>query len=603
MIEAAGILVLGFLAQWLSWKIKVPAILPLIVIGLLVGPLSTLITLNEQKFIDGDKIFHGDLLFDVVSIAVGLILFEGGLTLKLKEVRSLANTVRNLIVLGTLITLVGGGLAAHYIMGFSYKIAFLFGALIIVSGPTVIGPILRNVKPNNKISTILKWEGILIDPVGALTAILIYEFIVSGESESITIFAIKGFVATVITGFVVGFFFAWISYYVLKRNLVPHYLRNTVMLAIVILTFALSDTIHAESGLLAVTVLGMTLGNLRIEQMKHILSFKEDVTIILISFLFVMLSSRINIQDLQMLMNAQSLWLFLVIIFILRPLVVIFSTVGSSLSWKEKLFVSYICPRGIVAAGVASIFSVRLSDPSISGVTSGQAAEAAMLLPLTFMTIVGTVVLQGLTAKRLSNFLKVGRTPPSGVLFLGANEIARFMAKYLQQRGIYVMLGDTSVYNIREARNQGLPVYEGSILSDEAIEDVDFAQFGQLFATTSNADINILANKIIGQEIGGDNVFRLVSDREMKMEHEFKPFNLLCYGKYDFISLTQYIRKKPDILEEEVQSLDDIEQFVNQSNSTIVPLFLIKENNKVEPISKMLTSVNIGDKLIYINKK
>ncbi|MEH0158541.1 sodium:proton antiporter [Limibacter armeniacum] len=601
MIEAAGILVLGFFAQWLSWRIKIPAILPLIIIGLLVGPISTFLTANGHKFIDGDKIFHQDLLFDVVSISVGLILFEGGLTLKFKEIRTLANTVRNLIFFGTVITLLGGGFAVHWIMGFSYQISFLFGALIIVSGPTVIGPILRNVRANNNINTILKWEGILIDPVGALVAILIYEFIITGQSnEHFTIFALKGFLMIILAGLVTGGIFAWLTYIILKRNLVPHYLRNTVMLGIVILTFAVSDTISAESGLLAVTVLGMILGNLKMEQIKHILSFKEDVSIILISFLFVMLSSRTNVDDLAMLLDYRSLLLFLVIIFVLRPLVVFLSTIGSTLNWRERLFIAYICPRGIVAAGVASIFSVKLSSPELGILSPEQSAEAAMLLPLTFMTIVGTVIQQGLTAKPLVKFLGVGRSEPNGILFLGANEAARFMARYLRSKGISVMLGDTSVYNIREAKNMLLPVYEGSLLSDEALEKVDFSQFGQLLSTTSNTDINILANKIIGQEIGDKNVFRLPSERELKVDKETLPPNLLFNATYDFIGITQIFRKRPKIMEKDVNSMEEFQQ-VLEENDKILPLFILKPGHRAEPVTPMISSVTEGDRLVYIN--
>ncbi|GAA4849904.1 cation:proton antiporter [Algivirga pacifica] len=602
MIEISGILVLGFFAQWLAWRVKVPAILPLIIIGLMIGPLSSIILGEGNKFIDGDMIFQGDMLFDVVGLSVGLILFEGGLTLKIKEIKTLAHTVRNLIIVGTVVTLIGGGIALHYIMGYSWHISFLFGALIVVSGPTVIGPILRNVRANNNIATILKWEGILIDPVGALAAILIYEFIISGQADQyFTLFALQGFMITVLVGLIVGSLSASLIYLLLRRQMIPHYLRNTIILGIVILTFGLSDMLHEESGLLAVTISGMIIGNTRLEELKHILSFKEDVTIILISFLFVMLSSRIDMADLYSLLNIKILMLFLIIVFILRPIVVFISTYNSTLTWRERLFIAYICPRGIVAAAVASLFSVKLSDGSFQGIISAeQAEEAKMLLPLTFMTIVGTVVQQGLTAKKVVELLGVGRVTPNGILFLGANETARYLAKFLHSKGIPVMLCDTSAYNIREARNLLLPVYEGSILNDKALEEIDFSQYGQMYATTSNSDINMMATRMIGREIGSHNTYRLITNAEQKKVGP-APANVLFGGQYDFIGITQFIRTRPTFVEKKVQNNQEFIELL-QKKSVKVPLFLISSNQAVTPISQlepMQQEIQEGDTVVY----
>ncbi|UZR95537.1 cation:proton antiporter [Chondrinema litorale] len=604
MIEIAGLLVLGILAQWLAWRIRVPAILPLILIGLLVGPISTFFTPNNEKFIDGDKIFQGDFLFDVISISVGLILFEGGLTLKLSEVRTLGKTVRNIILVGTVVTLLGGALAANLLMGMTLRFALLFAALIIVTGPTVIGPILRNVKPNFRINTILKWEGILIDPIGALIAILIYEFVVSGKpNKQFTMFALNGFVLTILAGVAVGVFFAFILYNLLTKNWIPKYLRNVIVLAIVILTFSISDMIHAESGLLAVTLLGMILANLKIDDLKELLSFKEDVVLILISFLFVMLSSRIKVSDITTVLNGSSFLLFAIVVFVLRPIAVFLSTINSELNLKEKIFISAICPRGIVSAAVASIFTIRLT--SLLENESGHMMEyfhAQLLLPLTFMIIVGTVVLQGILAKPLAAYLGVLRQEPNGVIFLGASEPARFMAKFLKSLKIPVKLADTSKSNIQEARIQGLPVFEGSLASDDAFEEIDLSQYGQLHAMTSNTEINTMSCKILSQEFGAERVFRLASNKEIMNSKTEKPKGLLFNGMADYINITQYLRKNPAIHQFEVNSSEELNVFLKDLGDSIIPMFVQFEKNKILPIARQSISLPESSVLFYIIK-
>lgn len=602
MLEIAGLLVLGILAQWVAWRIRVPAILPLILIGLAVGPLSTYLTTDGSKFIDGNDIFQGDFLFDVISLSVGLILFEGGLTLKLNEVRILGKAVRNLIVIGSIVTLLGGAVAAHLIMGMTWRFAFLFAALIIVTGPTVIGPILRNVKPNFSINTILKWEGILIDPVGALVAILIYEFVVSGQpGEQFTLFALKGFFLTVLSGLVVGVIFAFILYNLLTKEWIPKYLRNVIVLAIVILTFSLSDLLHAESGLLAVTLLGMIIANLKIDNLKEILSFKEDIVLILISLLFVLLSSMIKVSDITTILNASSLLLFCVVVFVLRPVSVFLSTINSNLSFKEKIFVSAICPRGIVSAAVASIFTIRLTE--LLGEGNGTMMElfhAQLLLPLTFMIIVGTVVIQGLLAKPLASYLGVLRKEPNGVIFLGASEPARFMALFLKKLGIPVKLADTSKANIQEAMALDLPVFEGSLANDDASDELDLSQFGQLHAMTSNTEINSMSCKILSEEFGSNRVFRLASNNEIINKKQGK--GLLFNGLADYINITQYFRKKPSIHQYEVNSVDELNVFLQELGKSIIPLFVKYGENKILPVSNINITLPESSILYYIIK-
>jgi len=609
MLELAGLLVLGFFAQWLSWRIKVPAILPLIIIGLLVGPVSTLFTGDEgylvskgPKLIDGDSIFQGKVLFDVVSLAVGLILFEGGLTLKISEVKVLGKAVRNIIVIGSAVTMAGGTVAAMLVMDFSLQTSLLFGSLIIVTGPTVIGPILRNVKPNFNITTILKWEGILIDPIGALIAILTYEFIISGTAGAqIGWIALKTFAITIAVGIAIGWAMAWLGNILITKELIPKYLQNIVVLGLVITAFALSNSIQHESGLLAVTIMGMALVNMKTSNLKEIISFNEDLVIILISFLFVLLSSRIDVVDIELVLTTNSFIMFAVVVFSLRPLSVFLSTWGTNLTLNEKIFLSYICPRGIVTAAVASIFSISLFQSKDYIIPLD---EAAMLLPLVFLVIVGTVVLQGLTAKPVARLLGVTRKDPNGVVFLSADESARFVAKIIQKYNIPILLADTSKANTREASMQQIPVYEGSILNEEAWEQIDFAQYGQLWAMTPNAEINALACRIVGEELVKDKVFRFISNREQEaLNKEDYPKNILFEGRADFIAFSHFIRKNPEIKEQKVNNREEVLAILDaaENKGKVIPLFVIDDKNFIEP-ALAVTPLEVGkeNKFVYL---
>jgi len=600
MLELAGLFVLGFMAQWLAWRIKVPAILPLIVVGLLVGPFSILWTESGQKFIDGDSIFQGQVLFDVVGLSVGLILFEGGLTLKMREFRSLGSTIRNLIAADVIVTMVGGAVATHYIMGWEWKGSLLFGSLIIVTGPTVVGPILRNVRANFNVNTVLKWEGILIDPVGALIAILTYEFLISGRSDMPLGEIVKTFVSTMLTGASIGAVAAFMVYYFFTRKLIPKYLQNIVLLAIVIAAFAFSNVLHHESGLLAVTVMGMILTNLKMPDLKDIIKFNEEVVIILISFLFVMLSSRIDLVDIEMLANINALWLFLVVVLVLRPISVFSSTIKSNLSLQEKLFISWISPRGIVTAAVASIFSIQLvnnPNPVL------EMDETFMLLPLTFLIIVGTVVLQGLTAKPLARILGVVRQAPNGVIFLSADEPARYLANILKKNNIPTLLADTSRANTSSAQKAGFYTYQGSLLGEEVWEKLDFSQFGQLFAMTPNIEINQLTCRALAQEFGSERVFRLIDGKEAKAEKlENYEHHILLGGQADFIHLAHTIRKNPEPQMLTLESAEQLPKFLEEHKKDILPLFVVHQGARVSPVTHGSVESSGGDVFYYLKK-
>ncbi|MBE7551912.1 MAG: sodium:proton antiporter [Anaerolineales bacterium] len=488
----AGIVALGICCQWLAWRLKFPAILPLLGAGFLLGPVLNI--LHPQELL-------GDLFFPAISLAVSIILFEGALTLKWQEVRHVAHIVRNLITVGALITWWGGGIAAHFILGLPWTLAILFGALIVVTGPTVIAPLLRNVRPIPKLASVLRWEGILIDPLGALLAVLIFNFIVAeGPLNYLSLRAFTGFLRIVLIGTGAGLMGGYFVALVIRRYLVPDYLRDIMILAVVVSVFALSDSLQGESGLLAVTVMGLLLANLDLIQLRQIWHFKERISILFISSLFIVLAANITLADLAAL-NWRSLLLVAVVIFVLRPVSVYLSALGSNLTRNERLFLSWIAPRGIVAAAVSSLFAFRLEELGYS--------EAPLLASLTFLVIVSTVVLQGGTAKLVARWLNVAEAEPQGFLIMGAHPFAQLLGLALQEEGFTVRLIDTNWENVRQARFRGLDVYHGNILSEFAENDLDLSGLGRLLALTSNDEANALACLHLQDEFGSSNVYQL----------------------------------------------------------------------------------------------
>lgn len=599
MLELASILVLGIFAQWLAWRIKQPAILPLIIFGLAVGPISSLFTADGSKLIDGDTIFTGDLLFSFVSLSVGIILFEGGLTLKFKELKTQATTVRNVLIMVILCTFIFGGIAAHYIMDMGVRMSFLFGALIVVSGPTVVLPILRNVKPKVRVNTILKWEGILIDPFGAMLAVLVYEVVATTKpGEPYTMEAVQEFFITISSGIVAGALSAGFLWYLLRKNRLPKYLRNVFTLGLVILTFAFAELMHKEAGLMAATVMGIILGNTKIQEIKKILAFKEDISLLLISVLFLLLSSRIEIEHIETI-GWESLALFVVVILVIRPIGIMLGTIGSGLHWREKLFISWIGPKGIVAAAVASLFSIQFDREHMAYPIAQKDTE--MLLPLTFLMIVGTVVVQGSTAKWVGKKLKVLRKVPKGLLMVGAGELSRILAKKLVDDGFYVMLADTSNLNITEAQSMGLQTFEGNVLSDQIFDEMDMSGIGKLMAITSNPGINESACRWFERELGEDQVFRIASRNEGKNPALPLPPNVLFHSKTDYVSLTQLVRSNglSEMLFEKQESLGEFEKRTKQQ---IIPLFAITPQKGLHVMSGYERDFEVGDKLIYVSK-
>ncbi|WP_375235249.1 cation:proton antiporter [Winogradskyella sp.] len=603
MLELAGIVILGILAQWVAWRFKIPAILPLILVGLLVGPIAAeFLSEDGKKWIEpiwnGETgLFPGDSLYYFVSLAISIILFEGGLTLKRNEVKNVGPVITKLITVGAVITFFGAGVAAHFLFGLSWELSFLFSGLIIVTGPTVITPILRNIPLKKDLSAVLKWEGILIDPIGALVAVLVFEFISVEGDSGFTKTAFMEFGKIVLFGTTFGFTFAHGLAFAINKKFIPHYLLNVVSLSVVLLVFVESEIFAHESGLLAVVVMGMVLGNGKLENLKELLYFKESLSVLLISILFILLAANINIEDLYLLYNWETIALFLIVVLIIRPLAVFASAQGSNLKLNERLFVSWVGPRGIVAAGIASLFGSKLMKQGVEG--------AEYITPLVFMIVLGTVLLNATTARFFAKIVGVFLTKSDGILIVGASKVSRLLAKYLDNNGRNVVVIDSNQTNIEKAREMGLEAISTDIYTNTLNDNIELNDVGYLMALTGSSDINRYAINKFGKQFGENGSFRLVSKEEMRDENNNPKEGLFSHTD-DYESLTNVSKKYPSVQEVLIENKEHYQSILEltKSDKDIIPIFLKDTNDELIIISSDNSQIEVGEdwKLIYLGK-
>ncbi|WP_299223487.1 sodium:proton antiporter [uncultured Psychroserpens sp.] len=604
MLELAGIIILGILAQWVAWKFKIPAILPLILIGLLVGPIAAeFLSEDKTKWIEpvwnGEKgLFPGESLYYFVSLAISIILFEGGLTLKRSEIKNVGPVITKLITLGSAVTFFGAGIVAHFIFNLSWDLSFLFAGLIIVTGPTVITPILRNIPLKKDISTVLKWEGILIDPIGALVAVLVFEFISVEGDSGFTKTALLEFGKIILFGTTFGFTFAHALAFAINKKLIPHYLLNVVSLSTVLLVFVESEIFAHESGLLAVVVMGMVLGNGKLQNIKELLYFKESLSVLLISILFILLAANINIEDLLLLYTWKTAVLFAIVVFVIRPLAVFLSTSGSKLKLNEKLFISWVGPRGIVAAGIASLFGSKLMKQGVEG--------AEYITPLVFMIVLGTVLLNATTARLFAKLVGVFLTKSNGILIVGASKVSRLLGHYLESNGRHVVLIDSNESNIKKAQDLGIEALSTNIYSETLTDNIELNDVGYLMAMTGNSDINKYAINKFSKQFGENGSFRLVTQNEMN-NPEDNPKEGLFSNTDDYNKLLDVTRKHPSIQEIDIEDKAHYNNLIEitKTDDEIIPIFLKDDEGELHIISSYndeVDSIGEGWQLVYLGK-
>ena len=570
----ASIGVLSLFCQWLAWRVRVPAILFLLATGIACGPVL--------HYLNPEDVF-GDLLFPMVSLAVAIILFEGSLTLRFSDIRGHSTMVRNLIPIGALVTGTIGTLAAHWVLDIAWEIALLFGAICLVTGPTVIAPLLRSVRPSAKLANILQWEGIIIDPVGALLAVLVYEGIVSWGLGNVLSHSLYIFAKTIVVGVVLGAAAGYLNGQVLRKHWIPHYLHNAGTLTFMLGVYALSNEIAHESGLLTVTIMGIWMANMKQVQVDGILEFKESLSVLLISALFIILAARLEFSAITSL-GWGLVIVLAILILVARPLSIFLSAIGTDLNVREKLFLSWIAPRGIVAAAVSALFAFQLQSDGYEG--------AQTLVPLVFMLIITTVTLQSLTARPLAKLLGVAEPAQFGFLIMGANQVARMIAKELQKHEVPVLLADTNWENVRQARMDNLKVYFGNPISEHASNQLNLTGIGNLLVISPYKHMNSLATYHFLDWFGDyDSVFSLAEgEQDQKARYQTAEKIQQTRGLFDGVSyakLASLASQGYTIKTTQLSDTFSYSDFSEQHQHEALVLFIIDSKDHIKPVKAM----------------
>ncbi|MEH2230796.1 MAG: cation:proton antiporter [Nostoc sp.] len=480
-IQMAIAVFAGISAQVLAAYLRVPSIVLLLLLGILFGS-------------DGIGLLHphslGTGLEVIVALATAIILFEGGLNLDLRELGRVSVSLQLLVTQGTLITLLGGSMAAHWLGEFPWNIAFLYASIVVVTGPTVVGPLLKQINVDRQVATLLEGEGVLIDPVGAILAFVVLDTILNGDADPIN--AIVGLLIRLGVGAAIGGAGGYLMSLIFKRaSFLSFELKNLVVLAILWSLFTLSQMIRSESGVMTTVVAGAVFANSSVPEERLLRSFKGQLTILSVSVLFILLAADLSIASVFAL-GWGSLFTVLVLMFVVRPINILLCTWNSDLNWRQKLFLSWVAPRGIVAASVASFFAISLTQRGING---GDSIKA-----LVFLTIIMTVVCQGLTAGWVAKWLQITSKDVTGAVIVGCNPLSLVIARFFQERGENVVMIDTDPECLVQAEAQNLRVIASSALDAAVLEEAGLGSIGTFLAMTSNGEVNFVLAQRAAEE-------------------------------------------------------------------------------------------------------
>jgi NhaP-type Na+/H+ or K+/H+ antiporter len=578
-------LALGSLAYWVGWRLKVPSILLLLATGFAIGP--------GFELLDPDTLL-GDALFPLVSAAVAIILFEGGLTLRLRDLKDGGSAIWRLTFIGVAVTSALAGFLAWWLLGLQPLIAALLGALLSVTGPTVIGPMLRTIRLPSRLKNVVKWEGILIDPVGVLLAVLIFEmYLSSGTGPALGALA-KGLVVTLVVSTVFAGLASGFLMLAVRHRLLPEFLHNQVILTLVLGTFFGSNAFQEESGLFTVTLFGAILANQRVFRFEHIIHFKENLRTLLISGLFLVLAARVDRETLS-LISMSSLFFLAGLVLLVRPISVMLSTVGTELPTRERLMLMMLAPRGIVATALSSVFVLKLTQIG--------APEADKILAVTLLVVTGTVLVYGLGAGWVAKRLGLANPSPGGLLIVGAHEWARRLALQIRDAGGSVVLVDSNPFNIDSAKLEGLKAYQGNVLSDEFLESIDLSDVGWAVCMTANNEVNAFARTSMTEFLERTHIFRLVPEAEAEAEAPLNPL----FGQdvtYDFLrkQLARGGQFETSTIKESTKAASWAE--LPDTPKDAVLLFAISSKRGIHVFTQRdKYALEPGDKLVYMKRE
>ena len=588
------VLGLGILAQWLAWKCKLPSILVLLAFGFGMGHFTG-VTIDAY-------VANNDVLLAAVGICVAVILFEGGLTLKFADLKISGAPVIRLCTVGVVVSFLLTYLACRYVLEYDWRVASLLGAILVVTGPTVIAPLLRHIKPSRKIGNVVKWEGIIIDPIGAILAVFVYQAAIAGNVDAAKNEILQALGMTLLVGVIMALILAKIIELLLKHHLIPDYLHSVFLLGVTAVAFTASNAIQTESGLLTCTVLGIALANQKSVSVKHILEFKENLRVLIISVLFIVLSGRVAIAELQSAL-LPGLILLATLVLIIRPLSVFISnTFSKSVSFKDQIFLSAMAPRGIVAAAVTAIFALEFDHAVHAGNLSPEIGKVTdQMVPIVFIVIIGTVTIYGLLAAPIARHLGLATKNPRGILFAGASSWARLAAKKLIKDGHDVMMLDTNYDNIARAKLEGIPAHRANILSEYVEDEMDMTGLGQLIATTPNDEVNSLASHHFVHVFGRENIWQVAPEDDDAHHHTAVADHMrgrICLpNRPQYEALEEFVAQGASIKKTTLSDQFTIDDFKELYGEDYILLFYSTEERGLEVAHDSMRALSPGTKI------
>lgn len=597
LFGVALILILGVGAQWLAWQSRLPSIVLLLLAGFVAGPVLGLLD---------PAVVQGEWVNPFVSVSVGIILFEGGLNLRLSELREVGGPIRNLITVGVLVTWLLGTAAIYWIGSFGIELSLLTGAILVVTGPTVIVPLLRQIRPRGRIGAVAKWEGITIDPIGAILATLVLEVILllhepgasSLNATTAALHVFKGLGLAVGASIVAGGGAAALLVAIFRRRLVPDFLRNPLTLTLVIAAFVGAEAVQHEAGLLTTTLMGMAMANQKSVPIQRILEFKENLQVLLLGVLFVVLSARLDLAAFEY-VGLRTLALTAVLILLVRPLAVLASCVGTDLSWREQGFLAWLAPRGIVAAAIASLFAFDLQE------IYPEAADA--LVPVVFIVIVATVTIYGLTIGPLASRLGLADPNPEGVLFVGAEEWVCKIAKPLHELNISVQLVDTNPDHVERAHRYGLPAERADVLSESTLEELDLSGIGRLLITIPNDEVASLAALHLSEIFESNDIFQLPARSHRRHGEADLPRHLrghlLFGGETSCHEIRDRLEHEHDIFVVKPDGPVSVDELTDALGPEALPLFIVRNEQLMILSEEETDTPQPGDQIVLLARR
>ncbi|WP_240375831.1 cation:proton antiporter [Bacillus piscicola] len=581
--------ILGIGSQWFAWRLRLPAIVVMSVAGLLIGPVFGVMNPEED---------FGTMFSPVISMAVAIILFEGSLNLDFREIKGLGKSVFRIITLGAFIAWILGSLTAFFVAGLPLVVSFIIGGLFIVTGPTVILPLLRQAKLKQRPATILKWEGIVVDPLGALLAVFAFEIIQFFTVESVTVEALLLFFLASLFAVVIGWICGKGIGEMFERGFVPEFLKSPLVFTVVIACFAVADEVMHETGLLAVTAMGMTLANVHNASLSDMRHFKENVSLLLLSGIFIMLTASLDRSTLLQVFDFNIIFYVILMLFIVRPLSIWLSTMNTELSIREKVLIGWIAPRGIVALTVAGYFENVLTEAGY--------LDAAIVMPLTFALVFATVCAHGFTLGPMAKRLELSIAGKPGVLIVGGSSFSTAFAKVLQDMGIPVLITDSSFEHLFNAKGAGVPYYRGEILSEQTEYHLDMTPYDKLIVATDSDSYNSLVCTTFIPDFGRNDIFQLswhVDEKDHPNDLIKRAEARVLFGEgATFEQLNRKIQAGHVFRRTKLTKQYTIEQYLAEREEGTVVLAVLKQTGKLNLVTANTSlKAEAGDTIISLS--